>query len=104
MSTGKTQFPILKWAQRKDRLFITINVVHSKKPSIEIDGKKMKYHGTDGTVNYAFEIELFDEIDKDNSKYTLDARNIFLNLKKKKLKDHIGLDSQQKKLNIIGLK
>ena len=83
MSTEKTQFPILKWAQRKDRLFITINVVHSKKPSIDIDGKKMKYHGTDGTVNYAFEIELYDEIDKDNSKYTLDARNIFLNLKKK---------------------
>ena len=43
----------------------------------------MKYKGTDGTINYAFEIELFDEIDKDNSKYTLDARNIFLNLKKK---------------------
>ena len=38
--TSKTQFPILKWAQRKDKLFITINVVHSKKPTIEIDGKK----------------------------------------------------------------
>ena len=81
---SKTQFPIIKWAQRKDKLFITINVVHSKKPSVEIDGKKMKYQGTDGNINYAFEIELFDEIDKENSKYTLDARNIFLKLKKKK--------------------
>ena len=80
----KTQFPILKWAQRKDKLFITINVVHSKKPTIEIEGKKMKYQGTDGNINYAFDIELYDEIDKDNSKYTLDARNIFLKLKKKK--------------------
>ncbi len=80
----KTQFPILKWAQRKDKLFITINVVHSKKPTIEIDGKKMKYQGTDGNINYSFEIELYDEIDKENSKYTLDARNIFLKLKKKK--------------------
>ena len=79
----KTQFPILKWAQRKDKLFITINVVHSKKPTIEIEGKKMKYQGTDGNINYAFDIELYDEIDKDNSKYTLDARNIFLKLKKK---------------------
>ena len=77
------QFPILKWAQRKDKLFITINVVHSKKPTIDIDGKKMKYRGTDGNINYAFDIELYDEIDKDNSKYTLDARNIFLKLKKK---------------------
>ena len=77
------QFPIIKWAQRKDKLFITINVVHSKKPTIEIEGKKMKYQGTDGNINYAFDIELYDEIDKDNSKYTLDARNIFLKLKKK---------------------
>ena len=80
----KTQFPILKWAQRKDKLFITINVLHSKKPTIEIEGKKMKYQGTDGSINYSFDIELYDEIDKENSKYTLDARNIFLKLKKKK--------------------
>ena len=80
---SKTQFPILKWAQRKDKLFITINVVHSKKPTIEIEGKKMKYQGIDGNINYAFDIELYDEIDKENSKYTLDARNIFLKLKKK---------------------
>ena len=46
----------------------------------------MKYEGTDGTKNYSFDIELYDEIDKENSKYTLDTRNIFLNLKKKK--DH----------------
>ena len=81
--SSKTQFPVIKWAQRKDKLFITINVVHSKKPTIEIEGKKMKYQGTDGNINYAFEIELYDEIDKENSKYTLDARNIFLKLKKK---------------------
>ena len=81
---SKTQFPILKWAQRKDKLFITINVVHSKKPTIEIEGKKMKYQGTDGNINYSFDIELYDEIDKENSKYTLDSRNIFLKLKKKK--------------------
>ena len=85
---SQKQFPTLKWAQRKDKLYITINVVHSKKPTIEIKGKKMKYEGTDGTKNYSFEIELFDEIDTENSKYTLDTRNIFLNLKKKKSGDY----------------
>ena len=85
---SSTQYPLIKWAQRKDRLFITINVVHSKKPIIEIKGKKMKYEGTDGTKNYSFEIELYDEIDVDNSKYTLDTRNIFLKLKKKKEGDY----------------
>ena len=81
--SASTQFPMLKWAQRKDRLFVTIMVIHTAKPLVEIDGKKLKYHGTDGKINYAFEIELFGEIDKEGSKYTLDARNIFLNLHKK---------------------
>ena len=84
MTEAKTQFPMIKWAQRKDRLFITINVVHSKKPIVDLtDGKRIKYQGTDGTVNYAFDMELYDEISKDESKYTLESRNIFLNLKKK---------------------
>ena len=56
---SQKQFPTLKWAQRKDKLYITINVVHSKKPKIEINGKKMKYEGTDGTKNYSFDIELY---------------------------------------------
>ena len=84
MSEKKTQNPILKWAQRKDKLFITICVVHSKKPIVDLtDGKRIKYEGTDGSKNYSFDIELYDEIVKDESKYTLDSRNIFLNLKKK---------------------
>ena len=84
MSTQKNQIPIIKWAQRKDRLFITINVVHSKKPILDLtDGKKLKYQGTDGKINYAFELEFYEEILKEGSKYTLDARNVFLNLQKK---------------------
>ena len=98
MSDSKTQFPIIKWAQRKDRLFITINVVHSKKPIVDLtDGKRIKYQGTDGTVNYSFDIELYDEISKDESKYTLDARNIFLNLKKKNFRTILATLTQRRK-------
>ena len=83
MTEAKTQFPMIKWAQRKDRLFITICVVHSKAPIVDItDGKKIKYQGTDGTINYAFELILYDEISKEGS-YILESRNIILNLKKK---------------------
>ena len=47
----KTQFPITKWAQRKDYLFVTINVVPVKPPTVDIiDGKKLKYAGSDGTT------------------------------------------------------
>jgi prostaglandin-E synthase len=84
MTEQKTQFPMIKWAQRKDKLFITISVVHSKKPVVDLtDGKRIKYQGTDGTRTYKFDIELYDEIIKEESKYTLESRNIFLNLKKK---------------------
>ena len=104
MTEAKTQFPMIKWAQRKDRLYITISVVHSKKPIVDLtDGKRIKYQGTDGTVNYAFDMELYDEISKEESKYTLEARNIFLNLKKKHL-DLIGLVYSKMRKNTIGQK
>ena len=77
-------YPTLKWAQRKDCLYITIEVVHTSKPIIDIiDGKKLKYEGTDGEKTYQFEIELYEEVLKDQSKFNLGSRNIFLNIKKK---------------------
>src|SRR4051812_44773549 len=80
----KTKNPTVKWAQRKDKLFITIDVVEIKNPVIDIvDGKTLKFSGSDKDTNYAFELELFEEVDKENSKYTLDSRNIFLNIQKK---------------------
>ena len=98
MSDSKTKFPMIKWAQRKDKLFITISVVHSKKPIVDLtDGKRIKYQGTDGTVNYAFDIELYDEISKDESKYTLESRNIFLNLKKKNIRTILAKITQRRK-------
>ena len=79
MTEQKTQFPILKWAQRKNCLYITINVVNKTKPTVDIiEGKKLKYSGSDGEKDYAFEIELFDEVIREESKYTLDARTTFL--------------------------
>ena len=98
MTEAKTQFPMIKWAQRKDKLFITISVVHSKKPIVDLtDGKRIKYQGTDGTVNYAFDIELYDEISKEESKYTLESRNIFLNLKKKNIRTILASITQRRK-------
>ncbi len=52
MTEAKTQFPMIKWVQRKERFFITISVVHSKKPIVNLTyGKRIKYQGTDGKVN-----------------------------------------------------
>ena len=76
--------PIIKWAQRKKKVFITIDAVEVKNPLIDIvDGKVLKFEGTDFNHKYAFEIELYDEVVKEESKFSLDSRNIFLNIEKK---------------------
>jgi len=76
--------PIIKWAQRKKKVFVTIDAVEVKNPMIDIvDGKVLKFEGSDNKHKYAFEVELYDEVVKEESKYTLDSRNIFLNIEKK---------------------
>ena len=76
--------PSIKWAQRKDRLFITIDVVEVKNPEIDIvDGRTLIFRGTDNTRSYGFSLDLYEEVVKEESKFSLAARNIFLNIKKK---------------------
>lgn len=76
-------YPPIKWAQRKDKVFITIDVVNVKDPKIDIvDKKTVKFSGSDANHHYSFELELYDEVNKEESKYTLESRNIFLNIKK----------------------
>jgi hypothetical protein len=76
--------PQLKWAQRKDKVYITIDLIEIKDAKIDIvDEKTMKFSGSDKNHTYNLELELFDEISKEDSKYVFATRNIFLNLKKK---------------------
>jgi prostaglandin-E synthase len=84
MDSTKTQTPKVKWAQRKDKLFITIDAINIKDPKIDIiDNQTLKFSGKgEENVNFAFELELYDQVNKDESKYNLDTRNILLNIKK----------------------
>jgi prostaglandin-E synthase len=80
----QTTNPTIKWAQRKDKLFITIDVVGVISPVIDIvDGRTLKFSGATKDHKYSFEIEFYEEVLKEESKYTFDSRNIFLNIKKK---------------------
>jgi len=76
--------PQLKWAQRKDKVYITFDLIEVQDPQIDIvDGKVLKFSGSDKNHTYSLELELFEEISKEDSKYVFATRNIFLNLKKK---------------------
>ncbi len=81
---NKKSIPQTKWAQRKDKLFITFDVTDIKNPVIDIvDGRILKFHGDTKDHKYALEVELYDEVVKEESKYNLAARNILLDIKKK---------------------
>lgn len=84
MLSNKKINPQLKWAQRKDRIYITFNLIEIKNPLIDlVDNKILKFSGEDKENSYDLQLELYEEISKEESKYVFATRNIFLNLKKK---------------------
>jgi hypothetical protein len=79
-----TANPQIKWAQRKDKVYLTFDLIEVQEPKIDIvDGKILKFSGFDKNHTYSLELEFFEEISKEESKYVFATRNIFLNLKKK---------------------
>ena len=79
------KFPYLSWGQKSDNVYITINVIHTKEPSIIFSDKKLKYSGSDGNFYYEFEIELYEEVFSDQCQIKQQNRYITLILKKKPL-------------------
>ena len=74
----------MEWGQKDDNIFITINVIHSKAPTISFSQNKiLKYSGSDNYSNYEFEIELFGEVLSNECNIRTDTRNTFIVLKKK---------------------
>lgn len=97
--------PQLKWAQRKDKTYITFDLIEVQDPQIDIvDGKVLKFSGSDKNHTYSLELELFEEISKEDSKYVFATRNIFLILKKKEKGPHWPrLTKNAGKLNFINV-
>eukprot|EP00997_Jenningsia_sp_PLL12_P006986 NODE_3579_length_757_cov_66.579096_g2999_i0.p1 GENE.NODE_3579_length_757_cov_66.579096_g2999_i0~~NODE_3579_length_757_cov_66.579096_g2999_i0.p1 ORF type:complete len:178 (-),score=38.78 NODE_3579_length_757_cov_66.579096_g2999_i0:183-716(-) len=79
--------PPCKWAQRKDRIYLTVIVADAKDTKISFDEKKVNFagHGTSGSGegDFAHSFNLFKEINAQESSYKLLVREIQLNLKKK---------------------
>ena len=81
---NSTNNPNIKWAERKDKLFVTIELNEVKDPKIDLtDDNRLTFSGETGGKVYALDIPLFGEVNKAESKWTLDTRNIFINIKKK---------------------
>ncbi len=76
--------PNIKWAERKDKLFVTIDLDDVKEPKIDIsDNNHLLFSGVSNGKEYKLDLELYGEVDKAQSKWTIDTRNIFLKIIKK---------------------
>ncbi|KAK4750364.1 hypothetical protein SAY87_027813 [Trapa incisa] len=75
-----SRHPEVKWAQRKDKVFITVLLPDSKdaKVNLESDGV-FTFSAKGGAENHAYELklELFDKVIIEESKMNVGVRNIF---------------------------
>lgn len=86
-----TLLPNIQWAQRKDRLYLTIDLQNAKDPPIKLDngedGKhghvsfkgKAQSHATGADAHeYEVELDLFGAIDSEESKISISDRSVLL--------------------------
>lgn len=85
--------PQVLWAQRSDKVYLTIDLQEAKDPKISIDnddeGGKVSFsasavsHATGGDDHeYAIDLELYGKIDKEASKIAVNPRSVVLVLAK----------------------
>lgn len=54
--------PIIKWAQRKDRVFIEVPLRDIKGEKIELAPQGLSFSGESAGKNYSFNVELYEEV------------------------------------------
>ncbi|KAK7277362.1 hypothetical protein RIF29_18513 [Crotalaria pallida] len=80
-----SRHPPVKWAQRSDELYITVELPDAKDVKLKLEPEgKFYFSATSGPdkIPYEVDIDLFDKIDVDNSKANVTSRNIFYLVKK----------------------
>jgi len=85
MASEQVLPPPAMWAQRKNLVSLTLNLEDCKAPVITVEPTKVYFKGTGGPDKKLHEvtIELFNEIDTEESKYSVRDRSIEFFLKKK---------------------
>ena len=83
--------PNIQWAQRKDRLYLTIDLQNAKDPTIKLDNGqddkhghvsfkgKAQSHATGAEAHeYETELDLYGAIDAEESKISISDRSVVL--------------------------
>lgn len=56
------RLPPIKWAQRKDRVFLTIEVRDIKGEKVDLQPESLKFSGVSDGQTYEFNLNFFDEV------------------------------------------
>ena len=80
---GTKLFPDLKWAQQRDRVFITIEVPELTDTKISLKEKTLHLEGESNKKSYEADIEFFAEVVVDESKWNEKGRYLIMNISKK---------------------
>ena len=80
-----TKFPPLKWAQRADVVIVTCDVVDASDIFCDVDesSSKLIFKASSKDEKYGLELELFEPIVKEESKWNTKGRNVIFVIGKK---------------------
>ena len=83
-NSNEVLIPRILWAQRKEVVYVTIEVFEVKEEKIEIKGNVVSFSGVRGSdgAKFGVTLELFDSVDEEKSKVTVGHRDISLILVK----------------------
>jgi len=88
-TTSPLHAPI-KWAQRSDRLLLTVDLHDATDVKIDFTDKSMTFHGVSDQVAYESELEFYDVIDPKSSSYKILPRSIQIIVMKPKEQEKEG--------------
>ncbi|XP_071102775.1 co-chaperone protein daf-41-like isoform X1 [Haliotis cracherodii] len=79
--------PAVVWAQRKDKLWVTVRLDNCGKPDIQLKENSLYFKGAGGPEKVVHEatLEFYHDIIPEESKYTIGGREIIFMLRKKEL-------------------
>ena len=80
-----SKHPNIKWAQRKGRVFVEVQIRDAKNEKVELNPNSLVISGESDGVNYAASLELFGEVIPDQSKWTKNGQGISILLIKKEV-------------------
>ena len=81
---GAPKFPPMKWAQTQERVLMTIDVPDCENVEVDVDQEKqtLKFSCQAAGQKYAFDMEMYMAIVKEESKWNVKGRNIIINISK----------------------